>query len=908
MKLTQLDYSAIRNANATSYQASAMRNSASANKLSQDYLNINLDIDKQYKEAQKSADIANTINTSLSIAEGFGKLSDQLKQSQAAKESAGANLFMNNLFAEEEQLTAQLMDKNMVFETDEDGVIGYSDFYSTYKDSYEQKIRNAGFSDDTTQAMLNSYEAHIIQQKQSLLKDQRDRDNAATAKLREADLDAKIKQDIAMSVNSGSISVSNSYGLIGSWKDLNGNERLLLEKQIFEQIKQGAVQEIALKITSSEGANEAYEWADKKYQEGELLPSEYEKIQSQIYNRYNNIKAQATQDVTTSVQSIFSDPNATVSEMIEQIQPIIDKYPTELKDSLNDVVRDLQYEKFCDDNPQFLNYKNLSNEELEESIKKLKDDTANYFLGMDKDKDALILQLEAQLDSNQIAMDKSYTDQQKANIKSFKESADRVLDYWKRKGVSGHFIVDQLSAFAQANDIGDTNEDLLYVDKLIDNIIHRDLPNQLANDCSSVIKGLFSECENLNLNLNNQHMIRKNIQARCLDFFFNYDESIAEDECYNFLNSLTVDYINERLGQLKDEGSTDVMLGTDILGTELIKTDDFIEKLFRYQNEGLVYYSDSNGQMQETVPGALEGYNDLERAAAYLINKTNNVADNPDSSLYVKANATIRYIDNNGEKLYVPVFRNQSGSWFSIVASEDGKNASILYKSNADDEWKEFSKLIDDAIQPVPGASGELFKSTDLNDAYGSNAVDPGNVIEQTAQEVSEKKDTSNVNIDDIIADAIGIASKEDGVKFAKKWSSLIGKDTTREIVATSNAEERMDIIEKSYKSTKIKEDSGVQFITTNTLNDMKTIHTYDEAKVFAEVTRKKNVENALSTIQNKLGSDPNSDKLKSQEVLLRQLMNLLNKENRTEADENSIQYYIVQLKKRGLDVINYRN
>lgn len=696
MKIKQLDYSSILNAN------SSLLSSKSADRANESLGFNKQNIAKQQEvvghqlEASKHQLVANTINNVLNGITGLANAHFTVQKSYQTVENAEATEFMGELNKQYLASLQSLQTAGKIFKMDAEGntTVDFTDEYKGLVEGIRGQISGSKFSSFTKKNIESTFSSNMASNAEGLISSQLQANVEAINTAR----DNSLSDALRSSVISGDFSGVET--LVSSWGDMSKQQKSNILYDAHESYRKGIITENIYAKTRTQGyagKGGASEYIDGLLAEKKITEAEAASYKSTAVSVNNANLTQLTQAVTdTYAQSI--QQGMTTVQSRDAVMSIVNAAPEEMREDLKGSLNTLQTQQWAKLDTKLADFETMSSHEQKDYVQHLKEDPEGYFYGMDSQKATMIKTLEAQIDT-------TITAEQAQLQKTFDAEAKANDDMFSVGMISGSKYVENLQLMAQ--DDAYASLDPIYVTKTIVDKISKARASLTAESkaiVDGVLKVLDIDSKTWTGENASYDTVINGAYGKVLDMMMDYGTSEgSKDSMKLTAEGIVTAYMGKALEYFGKEDSQEIIK----TGTNGIKAGKVFEtaaqlnaigagKLHYYitnSNVALDIDADGNGiavlggtqdqgEIKFTDPNMEKTWQAQCNNVAYLLGKSvlNGEELLPESAdVMRKADGTVVQL--------APAFSSKDGSLYTIT-SRSGDTGTVMKRPAEGGEWK----------------------------------------------------------------------------------------------------------------------------------------------------------------------------------------------------------------------------
>ena len=672
MKIKQLDYTSIMNANSAQLNAKSLNTATLSGKMSQSNLKKIDSIYAHQKQAMKYQGAADVVNSVLQFAGDVTSVAQTYQKAKAAEEQAEATRKYGETVGQWEAEVNELIQTDKLYKP---GSMEYSDEYNALTEKYDQAFKDLGFSKATTKNMVDNFASYQSSQGISHVRSYISSLNADTQKWRQEDLNQAIED----AIRAGGADMSGIEALVNSWGDIPNKDRVIAAAK--KAVETGAIANEAKLTTDTSGYNDGLGVLKKAYDEGKLTLDEYDTYNSQIAKRHAFNLQQNNQLVADSYAEVIQNGGSVMDARAAAME-IISNAPEEDREALTQTLNTSQLSTFYKDNPWINEVAYMSNEEIAEKISLVEEDAEGYFKGvegeassgLEQSKETLIKGMRDQINSNVQAQ---YKDQLN-NLNNQLGYFESLFDAGAING--SQFVSMASSLISNSPQLAGSAEAMEAVQKSVNKIIDGSAMSTFYKEkFKDKIAAVAAAASTLKMDGFDADEFMEDVQKKVMDFIYDYGKNEgAEAQVDAFLDSLDQDNLKSLLKGLSKD--SEIKWGGGFLD-DTVKMDKYFS-LLDYIDGGELFYVDKSdidydsglgvttggesnmGEVRFVGLKAREAWNNACLEGAWTINQ-----------IYGKGTASAlntTYAEVSGS--FVPAF-NTSEGYLAIVPTygTDGK-------------------------------------------------------------------------------------------------------------------------------------------------------------------------------------------------------------------------------------------
>lgn len=736
MKIRQLDYSSIINANS---QMLGAKNAYTANQSSRFNADNIKAMDSIYAK-QKSAiqhkrnamnlnSWGNLVDSIMEAAEGAYKVATIYKNSKAEEESAAATTKYTELIGNFDLDAENLRKNGQMFDSEGN----YTTEYRNLLDNYGKQIDSMGFSKMTSDSMKANFADYAGKTYLSQISSAIKESNQFIAANRETALEEEINKAIRTGQGGSDANLQAVNDLVDSWADLSPQAKEYYKNASKKSIISGDVSQSARLMTDSDGYNDAHDYLKKQYESGAITLDEYDSYDSACYTRYKNNLTKTTQVVSdTFAQSI--QQTGVVVDARTAAQAVIDQAPAEMREALTNTLDSAQLGQFYKENTWVNNIATMLPEDLQEKYDEVNEDKTGYFYGMDSTKESVLKTIENQISTNKAKIAEQTDKEYKEQFADFKNDVSLYTNAFNSGWLNGEAYVRSVSASLEKYPLlGGDSQAVSHIMSSINTVIDATIPKAYSDRFKTSITGIVNNCKTLDIEGFDSADFALGVEAKVLDFLYDYGKSeLGEKEIQAFLDSLNSDFIKEVMTNMSE---TNDIKWSGGMSSDRGDFRDYLGLLNTMQT-GEMYYIDKSGLELdengkviggETDKGAVRGINSLARNSwtkatemgEYTLNKIYGEG-------FVKSSLTEPVVED-GRVTYVPAFLATDGKEYAVlpVTDSSGKTETAVIKSKSGDgSWAVVGNIDSKGIYKESGKP-DLNVITGKRTDYGTSSTTP---------------------------------------------------------------------------------------------------------------------------------------------------------------------------------------
>lgn len=673
MKITQLDYSAIMNANAARFSAKRTETANMANKT---YL-------ENYAKLEQANQNASIFQTIYDLGTNAFSIAETYKKAQEEKDLTDANSVLSDIGANAEMNISRIIsDEGQIARFDDNGNVVFSDSFENYLTTERTRIEDLDIGQSVKDQALAKFDEFATAARNQYATDLYQRNIEAIATSRQNQL-----SEAAIVDSQGDGTGAMGLSIIDSWTDLSTIERDNIKYAYEKNVKNTNRRNTAISLARDSGLDDALEYIrslDGITEEDRLsleslaysTNSDENTKQAQIFanafsQQLQNGKQpyEIRQEMETALSATDADRRDAVKMQIDQVQM---SYASE------------QLPKFNMDTASVGTLTGYRNS-ISEGGK-----FGNLFYGIEEYRDALIASVDEKIEARKTleqSEQKKYDNEVLQYSKNYINGLEKMIQNGQ---VSAQEAINLARNLAESTP--DYSDDLLVQD--------------MVRDFSSIVPDQYKTLVNTFLD-DFEQSYRK--YAGVKDDEFSADVMVAVDKARADLlelfyttatQNMTYDQITERMEQINQGymGKVIAKLGKVSLPEQTLIEQGVLSYSTKDLSKTITLLSDNKGGIYENSEGNIRFRNDQTEESYYKV---------MEAGIYVldKLGKQVQFVrpmrDASDEPIPVPVFETTDGETFTL---DNQSNVMMLDEKGA---WTAFRNVYDMLNEkPKNNASG----------------------------------------------------------------------------------------------------------------------------------------------------------------------------------------------------------
>lgn len=659
MKVTQIDYSAIINANASKFSAKQTEIGLKKQKSALD----------SYASSQQALTTANISQSILNFANSLGKVYETYKKSQEELDIQEANSLLTEIAATANANIKKIIsDGGQIVRFDNNGTAVFTDEFENYIQTEKQKIIDLNIDQKIKDNALASFNEFETAARGQYLDDlyQRNIDAIQTARQNQISEASLLDSSVSGMYDTG-------FSLIDTWTDLSDIERENLKYAYKKNVDNTNRTNTVITLARDKGLDDAL-----SYIRGLTGITEEDRLalESQAYSTNNN-EIQKQNIIVSNAFSQRLQNGEFPADIRKEMQPLLDAMDNDRKTEIEKSIDLIQMQYVQNNLPKF-NMDTSSSATLigyKNSISP--GGKFDYlFKGIEEYQDSLILDVQDKISQRQALETKAIEETEKEKLEYTKNYINGLEKMVQNGEISGQQAISMAKNLALQT--SSYNDDLL-VEDMVKNI-SQIVPSQYKNLVDDFLKNFEASYRNY-IGLDNKEFSAdvlfavNSARGELIDLFYQTaTNEITPDQIKLRMENINQGYMGKIIDKLAGISLPEETLIRE--GVFNINTSDLSKTINLLSQNASSIYKDSEGMIKFRNQQTQISYQKVMEAGLFVLDK-----------LGIQTNF-VKPLQTAEDLIPIPTFITIDGQTYTL----DAQNNLLEMK---DGKWEAFKNVAD---------------------------------------------------------------------------------------------------------------------------------------------------------------------------------------------------------------------